>query len=302
MRLAVAATPEVALPTLNALLKTSHDIAFIITQPDRPAGRGQELRESAVSDWARNHSIRVIKPAHAQELNGVLADIDLVITIGYGVILPQEILDIPTYGFINLHFSLLPRWRGAAPVQRAIEAGDSITGVSVFQLDAGMDTGPIYTAREIALDPQWTSADLFEVLAELGVPALLDTLQDIANEVLPTPQNQEGATRAHKISKAEANINWRQPAQTIIRTINAFTPTPGAWTTLKDSPIKISGVSTNSESRLAPGEIALVQGELLVGTLDKSIAIAYLRPAGKREMPATAWANGARLTLGDHFG
>ena len=152
MRIAVAATPAVALPTLNALLDSEHVLAFIITQPDRPAGRGLQLHESDVSQWAAANAIQTFKPETSEELVTLLADIDVLLTIGYGILLPSEVISAPTHGSLNLHFSLLPRWRGAAPVQRAIEAGDSLSGVTVFALDEGMDTGPIYSVKKFALD------------------------------------------------------------------------------------------------------------------------------------------------------
>lgn len=160
MRICVAATPQVALPTLNWLMTSGHDLPFVITRPDKPAGRGRHVQESPVSEWAKERGVLCLKPATKSEIATTLHDIDLLITIGFGVILPKEVLHLPLYGCINLHFSLLPRWRGAAPVQRCIEAGDSVTGVTVFQLDEGMDTGPIFTTKRYALDGDITSDEL----------------------------------------------------------------------------------------------------------------------------------------------
>jgi methionyl-tRNA formyltransferase len=179
VQIAVAATPEVALPTLEALLKSEHNLVSVITQPDRPAGRGLSLKESPVAIWAKDRGISVRKPVDQEELKLAVADVDLVITIGFGVIIKAEILDLPKHGFINLHFSLLPKWRGAAPVQRAIEAGDEVTGVTVFKLDKGMDTGPIYRQKEIAMPHQATTQSLLQDLAVVGAPVVLDAISAI---------------------------------------------------------------------------------------------------------------------------
>ena len=157
MRIGVAATPEVAIPTLDWLVASEHDLVLVITQPDKPAGRGRTMQQSVVADWAQGRNIRVVKPSSSNDLVGVIDDLDCVVTIGYGVLLPQHILDLPKHGFINLHFSLLPAYRGAAPAQKALQNGEKITGVSVFQLDKGMDTGPIYSKKSVAIEPHWRS-------------------------------------------------------------------------------------------------------------------------------------------------
>jgi methionyl-tRNA formyltransferase len=177
MRIAVAASPEVAIPSLEALLKSEHTVVRVISQPDKPAGRGRELTPTPVSQWALDAGIELQRPVDSAAIAKAVEDCDCVITIGYGVLLPISILTIPKFGFLNLHFSLLPRWRGAAPVQRAIEAQDSVTGVTVFQLDEGMDTGPIYTVHRFALDSDITSDELLTELGEVGVGALLETLE-----------------------------------------------------------------------------------------------------------------------------
>jgi methionyl-tRNA formyltransferase len=216
VRLAIAASPEVAIPTLQALLKSGHELVRIISQPDRPAGRGKTLTPTAVSAWAIENGIELARPEVKEDVAKVVADVDCVVTIGYGVLIPESVLAIPPYGFLNLHFSLLPRWRGAAPVQRAIEAQDPVTGVTVFKLDAGMDTGPIYTVHRFALDSDITSDELFIELAELGVDAVSETLESISNGVKPQPQKNEGATRALKLSRDEAQIDWNQSAEAAV--------------------------------------------------------------------------------------
>ena len=297
----MAATPEVAIDSLNALQGSGFDLAFVITQPDRPAGRGQELSRSAVSAWADGAGIQCHKPESKEAFLKLASTVDLMITIGYGRILTLDELTAPTNGSINLHFSLLPRWRGAAPVQRSIEAGDSVTGVTIFQLDEGMDTGPIYLMKRFALDDDITSDELFTELAELGSVALLESLEMIQSEVKPTPQSSIDLTKAAKITKAEAQINWSDEAIEISRKIRAFTSSPGAWTTLRGSSIKID-TPVIEELTLKPGEIFYQNKKLLVGTSSTAISIGFVTPQGKSRTAVQSWVNGARLQPGEIFG
>ncbi|MFM6841595.1 MAG: methionyl-tRNA formyltransferase, partial [Candidatus Planktophila sp.] len=193
MRVAVAASPALAIPTLEALLASSHELVAVISQPDRPAGRGKVLTPTPVSEWALAHQVPLLRPDSKEEVATAVEGVECVVTIGYGVLIPESILAIPRHGFLNLHFSLLPRWRGAAPVQRSIEAGDAVTGITVFQLDAGMDTGPIYTVHRFALDNDITSDELFVELGDLGVGAVLETLAKIERGERPQPQSSIGA-------------------------------------------------------------------------------------------------------------
>ena len=290
-----------ALPTLDWLLTSEHELAFVITQPDRPAGRGQTLKESAVSAWAKDHEIQCLKPESKSETAPLLEGIDVFLTIGYGVLLPEELLAIPRNGCLNLHFSLLPRWRGAAPVQRAIEAGDSLSGVTVFQLDPGMDTGPIYSMKRFALDGDITSDELFQELALLGVESVAEAFTAIANGIKTTKQPSEGATRASKISKEECEIDWNLDAQTISQKIRAFTSLPGAWTRFRGEVVKVDSVKISDHS-FAPGQIKVIEKELFVGTATQALSIGYLTPSGKSRMDARSWLNGARLVDGENFG
>jgi methionyl-tRNA formyltransferase len=298
VRIAVAASPEVAIPTLEALLKSEHQLVRVISQPDRPAGRGKTLTPTAVSSWAIENGIELSRPEGKTEIASVVADVDCVITIGFGVLIPESILSIPPYGFLNLHFSLLPRWRGAAPVQRAIEAQDQVTGVTVFKLDPGMDTGPIYTVHRFALDNDITSDELFIELGEVGVGAVIETLEKISQGEKPLPQKSEGATRAFKLSRDEGRINWALPAKEVSAKIRAFTSNPGAWTNFRDSAIKIAGPVISSET-LPAGAITLISKKVYIGTATNALEIAHITPVGKSQMAASAWANGARLIEGE---
>ena len=301
MRIGVAATPDVALPTLNALLVSSHEIALVISQPDRAAGRGQGVRSSPVSTWAIDHKIALIRPESPDELIGLIEDLDCIVTIGYGVLLPEVILKLPRHGFINLHFSLLPAYRGAAPVQRAVENGELITGVTVFQLDKGMDTGPVYCSSTIAIDPTWRAQELFKELAEIAPEVVEAALKEISLGQSPTPQIGQ-ATQAPKISKEEAKIDWMQSADIVVRRIRAFYPAPIAWSTWKGDGFRVTDARIHSPT-VPPGKISVVDGFVTVGCGDNSaITLISVIPAGKKEMPAIDWARGAHLETGSHFG
>lgn len=303
MRVGVAATPWVALPTLDWLSSSEHELALVITQPDRPAGRGRSVRQSAVGEWAQAHNVPVVKPESSLDLLRELDGLDLVITIGYGVILPIAVLSIPKFGFINLHFSLLPAWRGAAPVPRAILNGDRTSGVSVFQLDAGMDTGPIYVSRQMAIDRNENAGQLLERMAAVGPEVISQTLELIAHQRVPVPQESDGASYAAKISREDSRIAWTQSALVVDRQVRAYTPEPGAWTLWRGEPLRISKANiATSGASLMPGEISKVDNLLLVGCGSKEVMeIVEVTPAGKRVMNATEWLNGARLSAGDFF-
>lgn len=301
MLIAVAATPEVAIPTLELLLQRNENLAAVITQPDRPAGRGLAIKESAVAVWARHHKIRAFKPESQEELAAIAADFDLIITIGFGMIIREEILALPKFGFINLHFSLLPRWRGAAPVQRAIEAGDMHTGVSVFKLDRGMDTGPIYRQKQIEIAPDATTESLLRELSEIGAETVLETISDIRSAIFPTAQDADGATRANKLSKEEGRIDWSMSALAIDRKIRAFYPNPGSWTTFRGSSIKILKVEISSNKFAEAGQIRIIDRQLIVSCGDLSLKVIDIQPSGKPVMAATAWVNGAALKTSERF-
>lgn len=298
MRIAVAASPQVAIPTIEAIQKSSHELVRIISQPDRPAGRGKVLTPTPISQWALDNDVELLRPSTTEEIAKAVEDLDCVVTIGYGVLLPEFLLQIPTRGFLNLHFSLLPRWRGAAPVQRAIEAGDSLSGVTVFQLDAGMDTGPIYTVHRYALDSDITSDELLVELGEVGVGAVLEALDLVSKGVRPEPQSGEGATRANKLSREEAQINWNLDAEKVSSKIRAFTSNPGAWTNFRGDVIKIASPKI-SNLNLATGEVSFKDKKLFIGTATTALEIGLITSAGKSAIEASSWANGARLEDGE---
>ena len=301
MRIGVAATPDVAIPTLNWLLQSDHEIALIITQPDRPSGRGQILQQTAVAEWAHNHQIPVVKPESSQELVGKVEDLDLVLTIGYGVLLPESILSLPKNGFLNLHFSLLPAYRGAAPAQRALHNGEVVTGVTVFQLDKGMDTGPIFAQKSITIDPSWRSFELLNELANLGPDVVKRSFEMIESGKSSSVQ-VGNSTNAPKISKAEAKIDFTRDSTLIANAIRAFTYEPGAWTLWKGESFKICATGVSNTSSGTPGQILVIDKSVFVSTGSGAIELLRVIPAGKKEMDAIDWARGARLTGGEIFG
>jgi methionyl-tRNA formyltransferase len=301
VRIGVAATPDVAIPTLNWLLQSEHELALIITQPDRPSGRGRLLQQSVVDTWAQEHAIPTIKPESSQELVGKIEELDLVLTIGYGVLLPENVLSLPRKGFLNLHFSLLPAYRGAAPAQRSLHNGDLQTGVSVFQLDKGMDTGPIFTQKTIAIDPTWRSFELLQHLAALGPEVVRASFEMIANG--QSSSEQIGIPSfAPKITKAEAKVDFTQDCVQIANAIRAFTYEPGAWTVWRDEPFKICATKHSDLAIGIPGEISVIDNSVYVSTGTNALEILRVIPAGKKEMDAIDWARGARLSGGEIFG
>jgi len=301
MRIGVAATPDVAIPTLDWLLQSEHSLELVITQPDKPAGRGRTLSQSIVGDWAVAHGISLFKPSSPDDLIGKIEDLDLILTIGYGVLLPERILSLPKHGFLNLHFSLLPAYRGAAPAQRALQNGELKTGVSVFQLDKGMDTGPIYSQATIDIQPSWRSVELLNELAKVGVQSVSEALLLVKQGQTPTIQSGNSSI-APKISKAEAKIDFTTSALQVVNAIRAFTYEPGAWTTWKGEPFKITSARLASEHNFPTGTLATIEGSVFVGTKDGAVEILTVIPSGKKEMTASEWARGARLSGGELLG
>jgi methionyl-tRNA formyltransferase len=306
VRLAVAATPEVAIPALDFLLSGTDTLIKVFTTEDKEVGRGRSLTPSAVASWSNDHGIECIKIAKAGDMAAHLADVDCVVTVAFGILLPQEILSIPTHGFINLHFSLLPAWRGAAPVQRAIENGDEELGITVFSLDEGMDTGPIYRQASVPRLPSMRSKEALEFLGVQGVLLIAQTLEDISKGVRPTKQSEVGISLARKLSKAEALIDWKLSSEVIDRIVAAFYPNPIAYSKFRGEILKITRTSmcrdNLDEATLKPGEWLIERERVLIGTGDQPLEVVQLIPQGKSEMKATDWARGARIIPGEFCG
>jgi methionyl-tRNA formyltransferase len=302
VRVVVAATAEVAIPTLEWLKESEHELLRVVTTPDSKAGRGKNLAQSVIADWADKNSISLAKPNTSSEISKSFEGADVVIAIAYGKILTSEVFSIPKYGCLNLHFSLLPTYRGAAPVQRALLNGDSVTGISIFKIDEGLDTGPIYYQEQYEINPIANSGEVLRDLSLIGAKSFSKVLSDV--EALAKPREQEtvGISLAQKVSKEEARINWSKKSVAILNLIRAFTPVPGAWTTYQGSVLKIVGMGlASTAAEVAPGSIHVEEKRLFVGTADFPIEVSRLIPAGKKEMLAADWLNGARIVPGDFF-
>lgn len=319
MRLVFAGTPEFAAVALAHLHAAGHEIALVLSQPDRPAGRGMKLQPSAVKQFALAHGIPVAQPRSlrldgkypddAESARAALEAVqpDAMVVAAYGLILPQWVLDLPRLGCFNIHASLLPRWRGAAPIHRAIEAGDAVTGVTIMQMDAGLDTGDMLLSQSLQISPSDTTGSLHDRLAELGGVMMVKALVFAADGKLrPVPQGYDGITYANKIDKSESAIAWAQSAQTIARRVRAFDPFPGASTLLAGETLKIWGAQVGvgvPASDHVPGQIvALAQAGISVAALGSTLVITELqRPGGKR-LSSAEFLRGCHLQVGQVFG
>ncbi|MDN4502318.1 methionyl-tRNA formyltransferase [Alteromonadaceae bacterium BrNp21-10] len=303
MNIIFAGTPDFAAKHLQALIDSEHNIVAVYTQPDRPAGRGKKLQESAVKILAVEHSIQVLQPVSLKnteaqsQLSALKAD--LMVVVAYGLILPTEVLTAPKLGCINVHGSLLPKWRGAAPIQRSIWAGDKQTGVTIMQMDEGLDTGAMLSKHAIDIQPQDTSATLYEKLAELGPTALLETINNLTNLAAQT-QQQTLATYAEKLSKQEALINWQLPAAQLERNVRAFNPWPVSYFVLQEHAIKVWQAEVQQESGVPGCILRADKLGILVATSEGSLLLQQIQLPGKKAMAAADILNarGDWFTIG----
>jgi methionyl-tRNA formyltransferase len=315
MRVAFAGTPEFAQVALRSLHAARFDIALVLTQPDRPAGRGMKLQASPVKAFAEEHGIPVVQP-RSLRLDGKYPDDaaaardallaarpDVLVVAAYGLLLPPWVLELPRLGCLNIHGSLLPRWRGAAPIHRAVEAGDARTGITIMQMDAGLDTGDMLLVESIPIGPLDTTATLHDKLAVLGGRLVVEALEIAACGTLTrTPQPEEGVTYAHKIDKAEGQIDWTQPAEVIERRIRAFDPFPGAATTLDGEPVKVWKAALGAMNG-SPGEVIEASGDVLtVACGTGSLQLLELQKAGGKRVSARQFMQAAPALLGRRFG
>jgi methionyl-tRNA formyltransferase len=311
MNVGFAGTPAFAARLLQALIDGEFPIALALTQPDRPRGRGQKLAPSPVKELARQHAIPVHQPSSLStvEAQALLLgeELDVLVVAAYGLLLPATILKWPRYGCINVHASLLPRWRGAAPIQRALLAGDEETGITLMQMDEGLDTGPILDVVRVPIDGRDTAATLERKLSAAGACVLLSYLRDVARGAAPAaaPQPAAGATYASKIDKREAEIEWNSSAVTIDRAVRAFDPAPGAATSWAGVRVKIWRAHPASATLRAgaPGTVVAVDERAIsVACGDGALMVEELQPAGGRRMSAAVFAAGRRLEVGGRFG
>ncbi len=318
MRVAFAGTPEFAAVALKALLTAGFDIPLVLTQPDRPAGRGMQLQASPVKQLAQAHGIPVAQPPSlrldgktpeaAQEAHALLraARCDAMVVVAYGLLLPKSALDIPRLGCVNIHASLLPRWRGAAPIQRAIEAGDAETGVTIMQMDEGLDTGPILAMQKIAIPPEETAGTLHDKLAQLGGTMIVETLRQMASgKVTAVPQPATGANYAAKIMKDEAALDFSQSAFAVARRINAFNPFPGASARINGVTIKFWRAEPLMQPTSGkPGEVltANVQEGVLIACGDGVVRVTELQKPGGKRLPPREFVKGFPMEQGQFEG
>ncbi len=322
MRVVFAGTPQVAVPSLEAVAASSHEVVAVLTRPDAPAGRGRRLARSPVARWADEHEVQVLQPRRPAEPEflAALADLapDCCPVVAYGALVPRAALDVPVHGWVNLHFSLLPAWRGAAPVQRAIMAGDEVTGASTFRLEEGLDTGPVYGVLTETVKPTDTSGDLLDRLSVAGAGLLVATLDGIGTgELVARPQPAEGVSLAPKVSVEEARVDWTQPGHVVDRRVRACTPAPGAWTTFRGERLKVgpfrevgavpqsppSSPPSSPPASSTPGPQGLLveRGRVVLRTGSVQYVLGEVQPQGKRAMPAADWARGIRIQPGETF-
>ncbi|WP_333902807.1 methionyl-tRNA formyltransferase [Enterobacter wuhouensis] len=301
LRIIFAGTPDFAARHLDALLSSGHQVVGVFTQPDRPAGRGKKLMPSPVKVQAEEHGIAVFQPSslRPQENQQLVADLnaDVMVVVAFGLILPKAVLDMPRLGCVNVHGSLLPRWRGAAPIQRSLWAGDAETGVTIMKMDVGLDTGDMLYKLSCPITADDTSATLYDKLAELGPQGLIETLQQLAdNTAKPEVQDEAQVTYAEKLSKEEAQIDWSLPAAQLERNIRAFNPWPMSWMMIDEQPVKVWKASViDCPVTAEPGTIieANKQG-IQVATSEGILNLESLQPAGKKAMSAQDLLNSRR--------
>jgi len=307
VRLIFAGTPETAVPSLRALLDSPrHEVVAVVTRPHARAGRGRHEVASPVEAVAAEAGIRVLAPSRPRDPDFLdeLVDLrpDCCPVVAYGALLPAAALAIPVHGWVNLHFSLLPAWRGAAPVQQAILHGDEIAGASTFQVESGLDTGPIYGVITEPIRPVDTAGELLARLARSGADLLVATMDGIADgSLVARPQVSEGVSMAAKITVDDARVDWSAPAQQIDRLVRACTPVPGAWTLYRGERLKLGPVRI-VDDEAKPGQLCVTKDSVLVGTATSTVELGEVRASGKRPMPAADWARGARPVPDDRLG
>jgi methionyl-tRNA formyltransferase len=308
MRVVFAGTPDVALPALDAIAASNHDLVGVVTRPDAPAGRGRKLVASPVAQRAEELGVPVLKPAHPRDADFLEAlaalEPDCCPVVAYGALLPQSALDVPRHAWVNLHFSVLPHWRGAAPVQHAIWAGDEVTGATTFQIVKELDAGPTYGLMTQTIRPDDTAGTLLAKLAEGGAGLLVATLDGIDDgSIEARPQQEEGVSYAPKILTEHAKVDWEDPALGVDRRIRACTPDPGAWSTYAGERIKLGPVVLTDRDPIAPGVLEVTKNAVHVGTGTNPVRLGDVRPHGRKQMPAADWARGVQFpehaTLGD---
>jgi len=307
VRLVFAGTPDTAVPSLDALASSSHEVVAVVTRPDAPAGRGRPLLPSPVRVRAEALGMRVLTPVSVKDprFHEALSELapEACPVVAYGAIIPRAALDIPRYGWVNLHFSLLPAWRGAAPVQHAVMAGDDVTGASTFFIEEGLDTGPILGTMTERIRPTDTAGDLLARLAVGGAGLLVATMDGLeAGSIVPEPQPAEGISLAPKVRVEDARIDWSRPSFVVDRQVRGCTPNPGSWTTFRGERVKIGPVTALvDEGADLPGTVVAGKREVHVATGSGHVRLGVVQRRGRKPMPAADWARGIRIEQGERF-
>lgn len=299
MRLVFAGTPEPAVESLRQLIDSDHEVVAVLTRPDARKGRGRSLHPSPVKELAQEHGIEVLTPATLkdnEEIRTRLRELapECIPVVAYGNLIPADMLGIAPHGWVNLHFSLLPAWRGAAPVQHAILHGDKETGATVFRIDEGLDTGAIIHTLRAPIDPEETSGELLARLAQSGATTLVEAMDLLERGTATLEAQPAEGSYAGKITPEMARVDWSESADVIDRTIRAFTPAPGAWTTLGGERVKLERIAATTTSQLAPGEVRASKNQVLVGTGSVDVELTRIQPPGKKMMYAADWARGMK--------
>ena len=306
MKVVVASSSPVAIPLISALNASStHQLIGLLTNPDKATGRGMHVVANELATWAESLGLNVQKPENNDELKKVIENIkpEIVITIAYGRIIPLDLLELPKSGWINVHFSLLPRWRGAAPVQWAILNGDKQTGITVFKLDKGMDTGPVYLEQVTPINDNENSDELLKRLSQIGSDLVIKSLELISDGVIPKPQASNGITLAPKISKNDGKIDWQQSSNQVVNRFRALSSNPGVWSLLGELRIKIDAlVASSFVDQIKPADVVINGERLFVGVLDGVIEILILTPAGRSQMSAAEFIRGLPSKQGLQLG
>jgi methionyl-tRNA formyltransferase len=308
MRVVFLGTPEFAVPSLHALISSAHEVAAVLTQPDRPKGRGKEVAESPVKSAARAAGLsiyqpeRIRRPEIVELLNGIAPE--LMVVVGYGQIIPQTIIDLPRYGILNVHASLLPKYRGAAPIQWAIASGEAQTGVTIMQIDAGLDTGDMLLKASVPIKPDETALDLSARLAPLGAGLLIEALRQIAtNSIHREKQNEAEATYAPVLKKEDGLIDWSRPAPQIYNCLRGFTPWPGAYTTFRGQKLLVLSARVTEDSPVSPGTLRSDNRRLIVGCGENSVLeLLEVQLSGKKRISAQAFINGYQPAEDERLG
>ncbi|MDK4684762.1 methionyl-tRNA formyltransferase [Kingella negevensis] len=308
MKVIFAGTPDFSATALKAIAAAGFEIPLVLTQPDRPKGRGMQLQASAVKQTALELGLRVEQPEKLRNNAEALqmlrdVDADIMVVAAYGLILPQDVLDTPKHGCLNIHASILPRWRGAAPIQRAIEAGDAETGVCIMQMDIGLDTGNVVSEHRYAIKPTDTANEVHDALMALGATAIVQDLQTLqqTGSLKSTVQPEDGVTYAQKLTKEEAKINWQEPAEVVARKIRAFNPVPTAWTEWQGKPMKIWAAAPVAQNGAAGTVLAANANGIIIACGDGAVCITELQPSGSKRMTASAFLTGRELANGKAF-